>query len=164
MATRRNLRKSRKSLKRKGGKKHRHTRSKKSARGGNPGDVVEITDPNDASLPVWVKKMMGGYQGTEYEAHNYLSVDFSSIEENRVSIEAFSFTSQEEGTDVSKTIYTRDRTNGALAFKIIPRNDICIITDTTTHEKWMAKFVGWPSDTINSEFPTRFYFYNFEKQ
>jgi hypothetical protein len=163
-ATKRNFRKKSKSLRRKGGKKPRHTRSRRTARGGNPGDIVEIADPNDASLPAWVKKMMEGYRGTEYEARNYLSVDFSAIESNRVSVEAMSFTSQEDATNISTMVYSRSRDSGSLAHRIIPRNDICIITDASSGEKWMAKFVGWPSDTINGEFPTRIYFYNCVKQ
>ena len=160
-ATKRNFRKKSKSLRRKGGKRRtknsrraRQTKSRgrRSARGGS--DAVTVIPFNDPNIPQQVRTWSSGCVATPT---NFVRVLFSAIENKTVNVVSLNKEAGEESTIITRAVYSRD---SSLASEMLQRNEDCEITDTTSGEKWMAKFLSFPSGPIRPEsFPQYLWFY-----
>jgi hypothetical protein len=132
-ATKRNFRRKSKSLKRKGGKKHRHTRSRgrKSARGGAEGDITMV--PRDTA-PLEARTSVPS------EVSQLIKVSFAATRAHppRVRIDwngAYELTMP---TDE----YTYARTS-TLSKSIMKKHDNFTIIDLDTGDEIRAKFAGF---------------------
>jgi hypothetical protein len=167
MATKRNFRKKSRSNRRKrtsvkkggkkysmGGKKYSMGRKKYSRRrrGGADGDITMV---DRADIAPWAETMMTAYP----DAQNFIQVLFDAIEAGRVSVVSVRNEANEEPTNITRDIYTRSAESGANAFQILAKNSVCKITDQENGLSYTAKFVGWPSNTMGSNFPPYMYFY-----
>ena len=136
-----------------GGKKYSRGRGKgRARRGGAEGDITMV---DRADIAPWAETMMTAYP----DAQNFIQVLFDAVVADRVSVVSVRNEENEEPTTITRNIYTRSSTSGANAFQILAKNSVCIITDRDTGSTYTAKFVGWPSDTMGSNFPPYMYFY-----
>ena len=135
-----------------GGKKYSRGKGRgRGKRGGAEGDVTMVTK---AEIAPWAQTMM-----TAYPEQNFIQVLFDAVEAGRVSVVSVRNEGNEEPTNITRAIYTRTAESGANAFQILARNSVCKITDRDTGSTYTAKFVGWPSNTMGSNFPPYMYFY-----
>ena len=132
-----------------GGKKYSRGRAR---RGGAEGDITMV---DRADIAPWAETMMTAYP----DAQNFIQVLFNAVEDGRVSVVSVRNDANEEPTNITRDIYTRSAESGANAFQILAKNSVCKITDQETGLSYTAKFVGWPSNTMGSNFPPYMYFY-----
>ena len=143
-----------------GGKKYSRGRGKgRARRGGEEGDITMV---DRADIAPWAETMMTAYP----DAQNFIQVLFKAVENGRVSIVSVRnneneepTNENEEPTNITRDIYTRSSTSGPNAYQILAKNSLCKITDQANDLSYTAKFVGWPSDTMGSNFPPYMYFY-----
>jgi len=136
-----------------GGKKYSRGKGR-GRRGGAEGDITMVTR---AEIAPWAETMMTAYP----QAQNFIRVLFDAVVANpaRVSIVSVRNDANEEPTNITRDIYTRSAESGTNAFQILARNSDCRITDRDTGSTYSGKFVGWPSNTMEDNFPPYMYFY-----
>ena len=140
-ATKRNFRKKSKSLKRKGGKKHRHTRSRgrKSSRGGAEGDIAIVprdTAPIEArtSVPPGVSQLIKVSFAATRSVPPRVRIDWDG--------------NYEITMPTDSATYAR---NSTMSKSIMKKHDNFTIIDLDTGDEIRAKFAGFT--------PTDLYFY-----
>jgi len=136
-----------------GGKKYSRGRGRgRARRGGAEGDITMVTR---AEIDPWAQTMMTAYP----DAQNFIRVLFDAVVAGRVSVVSVRNDANEEPTNITRDIYTRSAESGANAFQILAKNSVCKITDQADDLSYIGKFVGWPSNTMGSNFPFYMYFY-----
>jgi hypothetical protein len=138
-----------------GGKKYSRGRGRgkgRARRGGMDGDITMVTR---AEIDPWAQTMMTAYP----DAQNFIRVLFDAVVAGRVSVVSVRNDANEEPTNITRDIYTRSAESGANAFQILAKNSVCKITDQADDLSYIGKFVGWPSNTMGSNFPFYMYFY-----
>jgi hypothetical protein len=138
-ATKRNFRKKSKSLRRKGGKKSRNTRSRKSVRGGAEGDIMMV---DKATAPLAARTSVPS------KVSQLIKVSFAATRSSpqRVRIDWDGDYKLTMPTDE----YTYARTS-TMSNSIMQKHDNFIIIDMETGNETKAKFAGFT--------PTDLYFY-----